>query len=277
MQYPFTRCQVFQFTGTDSLHQTLALQQQFNRNGQLVSETTYWGSTRWASERSYYKAAVLTKQIMWLPQLDNEKLKTTFAYNTQGQLMREVRFSYEKRRKKGLNKGHGSTGGDVLVKRDFQRRRTKEKTSEISYSYNDCGQLVLYDAPQRHYSTQNRYTWTYDSLGRVDRYTSFDQQQLIWGEHYHYFTDGYQYTQTWFAYDGLPAHLKPEQKGYQPQYTFTTYLDKQKRVVKAVTTNEKAELVSSQVKTYYLDGKLKKAVTLNKQGQPETTLLYYYY
>ena len=150
------------------------------------------------------------------------------------------------------------------------------KTSSVYYGYDKQGHRVLYDAPTLHDSDQDRYTWAYDSLERVQEYCSYDRQRLIWTERYSYFPGGYRFTRTWYDVDGSPAHLKPKNQGHWPQYTFIRYLNRNGQIEREETTSAQGELLDRR-RLYYNDNQqLIRTVCEDEQGEPQLTHVYVY-
>ncbi len=262
----FSKLDVYQFIGNDSLQKTIALRQTFNTSGQLTSET-YNGYKRNLADGPsdgsyfyYYKDTLLIKRIF----VDNKKDSTKMLchYNNKNQLTKQEHFTFNKNIHKGIVKS--------------EETKSWEKTSEINYSYDEQGREILYDATKLHFTSQNKYTWKYDSLGRISQYCSFADEQLIWIKDYSYFIDGYKITRTWYDYDGNPTHLKTKNWEYTPQNTYTFYLDKKGRVLKEVISTEKNEKVSTESTFYNSSGQISRTVYLDEKTMSQITHIYIY-
>jgi hypothetical protein len=191
-------------------------------------------------------------------------------------LIKEEHFTFERRLRKDVDKGLGRPGGCSITKEDYEKERTWEQTSEMDYAYDNKGNKILYDATKLHFDDQNRYTWTYDTFGRILKYSSFDKNKLIWNEDYSYFTDSYKFTRTWYDSGGKPEHLKEKNWGYSAQCTYTFELDDKSRVVKETATTEKRETLYIETTFYNSEGQIERTVYYNNKGNPELTHIYIY-
>ncbi|MBO3272350.1 hypothetical protein [Hymenobacter defluvii] len=224
------RCEVYQFAGTDSAARELVLVRTLSPSGQVLQEraTNYQetcgdncvdGTTRYQYQDTMLVARVFT----YTTYKKGDQAKTLYYHDQQRRLVRQEHFTYERRLRQDVAKGIGGRDGCIVGEADYEQHRTWEKTSSIQYAYDAKERRVSYDAPALHFSRQNRYTWAYDSLDRVQTYYSYDGQRLIWVERYTYSPAGYRFTRTWYNADGTPAHITPQQQEYGAPYTFTRY------------------------------------------------------
>ena len=272
------KCQVYQYLGVDSTARQLVLTRTYHPNGRVLEEQyskyrlthEYMAST--GTEQSRYRDTMLVERLETDERGD--QIKTRYFHDHLNRLTREERLTSERRQKKNVDKGNGRPGGCILVDSDFRKRRSWEKTSVINYAYDAQGRLVSYDAPKLHYSSQNRYTWVYDSLGRVSKHFSYDRQRLIWVEEFAYFPGGHRFTRTWYDADGSPSHLKPENKGYWPQYSTTYHYDDNRQVKLEETSSEKGVLNSRTQWYYNTQHQLTKTVYQNGKGEVKLTHLF---
>lgn len=273
-------CDVYQFAGTDSSHKKIALKQTFNAQWQLTSQT-YTGYKNTAVQGTsdgtyfYFYRDTLLVQRTFIDE-GEDSTKALYSYNQQSQLVKTEHFTFQKRLRKNADKGLGRPGGCIVTEKDYEKERSWKQTSVINYSYNTAGQVVLYDATQLHFSSQNRYTWAYDSLGRIAKHSSFDNNRRLSADEYHYFDGGYSFVQTWYDYDGNPKQLKTEAWEYSPVYTHTFTTDSKGRVLKEVVTTEKGETLSTETTAYNADGRISRTVYYNGKGEPEITHIYVY-
>ncbi|QNE42400.1 hypothetical protein F1C16_22550 (plasmid) [Hymenobacter sp. NBH84] len=135
---------------------------------------------------------------------------------------------------------------------------------------------MSYDAPALHFSRQNRYTWVYDSLDRVQTYYSYDGQRLIWVERYTYFPAGYGFTRTWYDADGNPTHAKPEEQQDGPEYTFIRYQNRNGQVERGETVTAHGDVLNRRRLYYNGEQQLVRTVCENGQGEPQLTHVYVY-
>ena len=206
-----------------------------------------------------------------------DQIKTRYFHDSQNRVTREERLTNEHRQKKNVDKGNGRPGGCILVASDFHKHRSWEKTSVIYYGYDAQGHRVSYNAPTLHYSSQNRYTWAYDSLGRLSKHTSYDRERVLWVEDYTYFPGGHRFTRTWYdEADGGPAQLKPQNKGYWPQYATVYQCNEHGQVKVEETTSEKGVLSSRTLRYYNAQQQLVKTVYQNEKSEVKLTHLFVY-
>lgn len=273
-------CRVYQYLGVDSTARQLVLTRTYHPNGRVLEEQyrhyrlTHEYLARTGTEQSRYRDTMLVERLE--TDQRGDQIKTRYFHDHLNRLTREERLTLARRQKTNVDKGNGRPGGCILVDSDFRKRRSWEKTSVIHYAYDGQGQLVSYDAPTLHYSSQNRYTWVYDSLGRVGKHFSYDRQRLIWVEEFAYFPGGHRFTRTWYDADGSPSHLKPENKGYWPRYSTTYHDDENRQVTLEETSSEKGVLVSRTQWYYNAQHQLTKTVYQNGKGEVKLTHLFSY-
>lgn len=251
------KCDIYQFFKNDTANTTIALMQTFNANGKVLSETykgyeedAVSGKSDGTYTYSYKDTFCITRTYSGI---SGDSTKTFYYYNNHGQLVRWELFT------NGLS---------------FEKDRQWVKESEVFYSYDEKGRRVLYDATKLHFNTQNKYTWSYDSLGRIKSHHSYNNNELIWIEDYTYFDGGYSYATIWYE-NGQPTH---RQRGEDPTvYTFSFLVDDNGHIVKETITNEKGEQISVKNTTYNPEGKIIKVVAVNGDNEPEVTHLYVYH
>jgi len=215
----------------------------------------------------FYKDTLLTKRTSIDDKGDSTKI--LYYYNYKNQLIEQEHYTFERRIKKNVK-------WDVLSDEDFEEERTWLKISVIKYSYDERGNKILFDATKLHHTSQNKYTWVYDSLGRVIKHYSFDKKLLIWLEEFTYFDDGYTLTRTWYDNQGNPKHLK-EKWDYTPQYTSRYILNERGYVIERIVINEKGEKTNEEKTIYNSKGNIEKFTSYDKNGKPEITHIYVYY
>ena len=269
----FYNCDIYQYKGTDSLNKFVSLKKIFNSSGQIIMET-YKNYRRSASEghqnRTYcyfYNDTLLVRRTSIDDKGDSTKI--LYYYNSNNKLITQEYYTFERRMKKNVT-------WDLLSDDDFEKERTWLKTSSIEYTYDEEGRKILYDATRLHYSSQNRYIWIYDSLGRVIKHYSFDNNCPTWLEKFTYFNDGYSFTRTWYDDKENPKHLN-EKGEYWPLYTFTHKLNEKGQVIERQVTNEKREKGGKEITSYNTNGDIEKFTSYNNNEEPEITHIYIYY
>lgn len=280
----FRSCRIWQYAGPDSTGKTLQFRQRFNARGLLVKDVEYKRHRGrlavFTSERSYYRRGRLTKQIQWrMPGKGRAdwKLRTRFHYNRQGQLVREECVRFRHLIKRGLVRGRGSGGPDLIALDDLERRRRPDQRTETRYAYSPLGHKVdrqfLVDQ-----TDHSRDTWAYDSLGRIIRHAYFDGGKLRGVEHHHYWplAEGSRCDRTWSDTDAAPGPVAVPQPGETPPHTVTTYFDRQQRQVRQVSKQAPGQAAEVIRMTYDAQGRLHLVQTLAVTGGPGTSMVYSY-
>lgn len=276
----YTKRKVFQYSGNDSLNKKLVSEETYNSKGQITSYyyKGYQKSSSISNSDSKYFNFYKDSLLVLSTSIDEDKdsSKTIYFYNASRQKIKEEHFDYKRRLKKDSDKGFGRPGGCIVTDKDCEKDKTWEKTSEIKFKYDSNGNKILYDATKLHFTSQNKYTWTYDEQNRVVEHSSYDDTKLIWTEQFEYFRDGYKFTRTWYDYDGTPKQLKAKSWEYWPQYIFTYKLNSNGQVIEEKVMTEKGELTSSETTLYNSSGKIIKNTQFDSQGQPDITHIYLY-
>lgn len=273
-------CKIFEFFGSDSSHQQLAAKKIYNSKGRVsfieieklhTDLQSYYPHRR---QRNLYKDTALVSSTY----IDDEGdcIKTKYNHDASGHRTRETRYTSEYRIRKGVDKGLWGKDGCVVTAADYEKKRSWKKVSRIDYTYDKRGNRITYDATKLHYSSQNRYTWSYDSDSRITECSSFNDQRLIWTEKFTYFEGGYKYSRCWYDADGKPQHLKPENEGYHPLYTFTYQMNRKNKVIEITCINEKGGLNSKESFLYDKQNRLIRDVRFSPNGTIELTHIYTY-
>ncbi|WP_375437686.1 hypothetical protein [uncultured Hymenobacter sp.] len=286
LRHPFCSCRIWRYQGADSTQKLLRFHQRFNAHGRLVEDTHYSGAGShlyvFTAERSYYRGGHLTKQIQWqMPGKRRKgKLRTRFHYNRQGQLVREESVSFRHPIKRGLKRGRGSGGTDLIGLNDLARHRRPEQRTRVRYTYSPQGHLAeeveAYGMPDP--TDHSRHTWAYDSLGRPARHAIFDGETLRAVAHYRYWTvaGGSRCDQTWSDTEAPVRPGEAASPAETPPHTVSTYFDAQQRPVKQVSLREPGQAAEVVLTTYDAEGRPHQQQTLDATGEPGDTWLYTY-
>ncbi|MFT7002012.1 MAG: hypothetical protein ACJAVW_003049 [Spirosomataceae bacterium] len=273
-------CKVYQYGGKNSINKKVTKTIEYYANGKIASET-YKGYKETAqtgnSNATYfsdYKDTLLVQRRSIMDKGDSTK--TILSYNQNGQLIKETHYNYERQIRADVDKGLGRPGGCIITEEDYEKERSWAIRSIIHYTYDSLGRKAEYYAPSVHWGSQNRYTWSYNDKGQIKEHRSYDHDRLIWIEEFSYTDTNYQYTRTWFDYDGNPKHLKEKKWEYSSQITCTFSLDKQGRVIEEAVTTEKGEFRGRTSTEHNSNGLIAKTVKYNKDNNPEMTHVYEY-
>lgn len=252
-------CEVYQYEDNNRSDKTIALTQTYNSAGKIVSEVykghrqdIHVGSID-ATYTYLYNDTFLIKRIC--ADYHGDSTKTLYKYNSKGQLESWEHYTDNERH-------------------DWNTDKPKhwEKTSVVFFSYDEDGRKTVYDATGLHYSSWNKYIWTYDNIGRLQSHKAYNTNELIWSHDYTYFDGGYSYTTIWYDEDGKPKNLDAD----RTVYTFIFLTDANGRVVKETIKNEKGDVINSSTTTYNQTGKIEKKVFFDNKNKPRLTHLYVY-
>jgi hypothetical protein len=274
------RCQIYQFRGTDSAARHLALTRLFRPDGRLLQErfTTYrdicGDGFQDGTLRYHYQDTLLVACLFTTP--EGDQTKTLYHHDRHQRRVRQEHFTYERRLRKDVDKGLGGRDGCTVDEADYELHRTWEKTSSIEYLYDARGRIVSDQALKLHFSTQNRYTWTYDRQDRVQTSCSYEGPRRMWVERYSYFAGGYRFTRTWYGADGRPTHLQPEEANYSPLYTVVRYQNRTGQLEREETVTAQGTVVARQRLYYNHKQQVVRTVCENAQGAAQLTHVYVY-
>ena len=263
-------CSVYQFRA-DSKKQELVETIAYYPNGKIASEkySGFWhdASVGMSDGRFFYfyKDTLLVQLSSANERSDSTKV--IFTYSEKGLCIREDHYRYSLLLKADVN-NRGRHNRD-----DYERTWSLE--SVIHFFYDSLGQRLEYYAPQVHWDSQNRYTWRYDSLGRIIQKSSYNHKALIWIEDFTYTSKGYEFSRTWFDKDAKPKHINSD-PFYATIYTFIFVLDTNGREIERITRNQKGELIGRLVTEYNDQGYVCKTVAYDQKNMPEMTHVYVY-
>src|SRR5688572_6713205 len=129
----FKECEVFQYSGNDSLNQKLAKKIIYNKAGKVVSEKYidfHLSPSSWLGDGStfyFYKDTILVKEIFINARKVNDSVKILYSHDNFGKRIRLEVFSFERMLRKEVDKGLGRSGGCIVTDEDFEKERTWKK------------------------------------------------------------------------------------------------------------------------------------------------------
>jgi hypothetical protein len=268
----FKKCIVYQFAGKDSSKKHVSLVQNFNKQGQLVSET-FSNHKKSAAQgtddgtcRYYYNNSILAKQLF----IDEWKdtTKVLYYYNDKKQCTKEKHFSCERRLKKNSNKGLGQPGGCVVLDKDLDTNRTWMEENVVFFLYDDKGRKT-----NRIDNRDYNRTWLYDEKDSVIQEKGFSSNTPAYVREYQYHQGYYKYSTFYYNENEKPTSYVI---ALRPNYISTIYLDKKNRIVKAETRTGKNTKASCELTEYDAKGRVAKTVFLDAMDQPEITHIFEY-
>lgn len=281
-------CYVYQYAGLDSIDKSISKIIKYDSKNRILSEkyqgfkkSSYEATANVIDYFDYKNELLVQKRTVYIDnstpsfqQLDSAKI--IFYYDSQNELIKRQHYDFKRRFKPNVDKGIGRSSGCIADKEDYEKESTWDITSEIFFKYDSLGRKIEYYAPKTHWGNQNRYTWSYCDNGKINEYSSYDHDRLIWIERFSYTDTSYQFIRTWYDYKGNPEHLKKKSWEYTPQITLVSKLDNQGRVIEEIKENEKTEFLNSTITEYNTLGYVAKKVRYNKNKQPEITHIYEY-
>lgn len=220
-----------------------------------------------------YKDTILIKEITTINKKDSTK--TIYKYNNINLLKEKLFYNYKRRIREGVNKGIASLDGCLLLDEDYEKERSWKLEERIIYTY-DSNNRKTESYDPFYNNSHNKYTWSYNTLGKIDEQRYYSNNSLYSIKKYKYSELNYQYTLTTYEYDGTPTHLKKDRYDWQVQLTYFFDLDSQGRVIKETVTTDKNELRRFIVTKYNKNNLIEKRVRYNKFSQPEMTHIYTY-
>ena len=272
---------VLQYQGNDSLNTKVVKTVKFNADSLIIYEeyrgykSTPANSTTDVNTTNIYQDTLLIKTLKYHPNLKGvccDSSKMEFFYDNKNLLKKRIAYDYKRVLKKG------TPFKDNLNSDDFEKERQWELSSETFYSYDNLGRKIEYNAPEKHWSSQNRFVWSYDKQNRIQEEKSFDEDRLIWTKSYEYQENSYKYTMTWYDYEGNPRHLKDKSKSweYSPQYIHKYKLNEKQQEVEELVITETGKFISKLITEYDNQNRISKTTNYIEQDKPIMTHIYEY-
>ena len=269
---------IIQYEGTDSLNTKIVKKVNFNSDSLIIYEE-YRGyksdnanSTSDVNITNFYNDTLLVKTLKYYPRtpLRSDSTRMEFYYNDKNLLTKRIVYKYERVLKKGLN------FKDNLDADDFEKEHQWLLSSETFYSYDSLGRKTEYNAPEKHWSSQNRYTWKYNQQNQITEYNSLNDDRIIWSKKYEYGQNQYKCVSTWYDYEGNPRHLKEGAGIYRSQTIFNYKLNTRGQEIKQTITNEKGEFESEITTEYDNQNRILKTIKYLEPNKPIMTHIYVY-
>ncbi|MFD1064394.1 hypothetical protein ACFQ1Q_14165 [Winogradskyella litorisediminis] len=273
---------ILQYQGNDSLNTKVVKVVKFNPDSLIIYEE-YRGyksdnanSTTDVNTTNLYNDTLLVKTLKYYPNIPNsiccDSSKLEYFYNDKNLLIKRIAYEYKRVLKKG------TPFKDNLTSDDFEKERQWELSSETFYSYDSLGRKIEYNASEKHWSSQNRFVWTYDKQNRIQEEKSFDEDRLIWTKFYEYQENSYKYTMTWYDYEVNPRHLKDKSKSweYRPQKICEYKLNENGQELEELATTETGEFISKLITVYDEKNRIAKTTKHFEEDKPIMTHIYIY-
>lgn len=266
---------VYQFEQYDSLNGHISKIVRFNKDGlKSYEELIDYKNSKLSGfsdyiDNHFYNDALLIKTETTYNNSER-KAETTFEYNSDNQLIKEIFSSYERRLKKDLKKGV-EYGDCIIEEEDYEKNPSWEIETEKYFKYNSKGQLIETYAPEKSQSRQNRYIYRYNYDGLIEKVTSLENDEVIWEEFRENFENGnYDYIRLWsneftfknvcrsvgskrFQYDSrnnLIEKSRPDETGIRGIVKIRFYYDDNDVLIKTERYNTKDELEITHIYIY---------------------------
>jgi hypothetical protein len=281
-------CFIYQYSETDSIDKTVSKIVKYGLNNRVLSEqdhefkeSSYEGTANVIDYYDYKNGLLVQQRTVYrdnsTPSFrQQDSTKAIYYYDKDNKLEKRQHFEFIRRRKTNVDKGIGRPGGCIVEAGDYEKESTWDITSEIFFKYDSLGRKTEYNAPNIHWDSQNRYTWSYYNDGKVNEYRSYDHDRLIWIEKFIYTDTSYQFIRTWYDYDGNPEHLKEKSWEYTPQINHRYELDSQGRIIGETEMTEKGGFLYRSLIEYNSSGLVSKKVRYNQDNEPDITHIYKY-
>jgi hypothetical protein len=269
-------CKVYQFFGTDSGAQEVAIKMVHNLRGQLtykhVRNHSTQGNTGFienGSEYWYtYNDTFLTEVVHQA--FNGTKTKTVYTYEN-ARLIRESRFNWE------LNQAPQPYRPPGMPGVSNEPAGKWNQVTEARIAYDAKGRKISWDASRLHYEAVNLYKWEYNDDNKVATYQGFRRGgQVAWKQEYQYFEWGYRYWTAVYNESGEMRHELEPGQGHQPMIIHTVTLNKDGRIAEDKESDEKSNPRGSIVYSYDKTGRVLRDVCYNEKQEKAVTHIYQY-
>lgn len=281
-------CFIYQYSGTDSIDKIVSKIVKYGINNRVLSEqvqgfkeSSYESTANVINYYDYKNGLLVQQRTVYkdnsTPSFrQQDSAKAIFYYDKVNKLEKRQHFDFKRRFKTNLDKGVDRPRGCIVEEEDYEKESSWDITSEIFFKYDTLGRKTEYYAPDIHWGSQNRYTWSYYNDGKVNENRSYDHDRLIWIEKFTYTDTSYQFIRTWYDYDGNPEHLKGKSSEYTPQITHKYELDNQGRIIGETEINENGDFLNRSEIEYNSSGLVSKKIRYNQDNEPDITHIYKY-
>jgi len=273
----FSRCDIYQYKGTDSSQIYLSSKLFYNLDGRIAFKIDNVCLNIICEEYYFYKDSLLIKKISI--DKNHDSLQTFYTYNKKRQLIKSERFELINKLKEGVDKGYGRPGGCILTKDDYEEEKTWVKFTEIIYKYDHKGNKILEDATKSP-SYRYKHAWKYDDKKRIVEHCSYNvdskTRALYYLTKYDYNDSGYKYTRTGYDAEGKPRQFKTKPWEYAPQVTNTFWVNRFGNIVKEIVSDEKGKIYSIYVTEYNTFNKISKRIIIGNENKLLLTEIFQY-
>lgn len=261
---------IYQYEGSDSLSKKLTLKILFNKNGKVTSEkySDYMENcTDGYADGKYfysYNDTVLISRSFLDP--IGDCTKCSYYYNSQNQLTKEIRTSYFRSLKKGIDKGYGRKDGCIVYDSDFEKKRSWNEGFTIITIYNSKGLKTEEYTPTDDSTMQKKDIWEYNDDGKIKCKTLRRGNNILSESRYKYYLNGYKIVFSHFNENGQTEDSPVIHEFYLDSFG--------KELSEIISINS---IVINSTKKYYNSANLlTRSICFNEKGEAEITHLYKY-
>ena len=260
---PIFTIKEYYFHGKDSSKLNLQKISKFHSENEIASESHLLTSTNTETGRKIfydYRGKLLVQKRTINSKKDSTK--TLYFYNSKNQLIKREQFYFQKKLRPEVIGKFRNSDNISFSEKDFEKKRSWDKSSEIYFSYDSIGQKTEYYAPKFHWDNQNKYKWFYDQKGNIITKQSWNHNELIWTESYSYKENDYSFTRVWNNED------------YQKEFKFYVFKNKYGQKIKEITMKNDSIQVSKKTYQYYRNGMKKRKDIYGENNERLTTYIY---
>lgn len=259
---PKTILKEYYYHEKDSFELNLQKITEFYLDNQIASESHLLTSSNTEKGRKVfydYKDSLLVQKRTVNERKDSTKV--VYLYNNENQLIKQEHFTFKKRLRPEIIEKQKENIDWIISEKDYEEKRSWDKISEIEFSYDSVGRKIEYYAPNLHWDNQNKYTWLYDEEGNIQMKQSWNNDELIWTEHYTYATDEIYYTRVWNGND------------FQKNLEFFISMNNKGQKIKELTLKN-GNVQNKRTFEYYTNGMPKKKIVYDENDEPLVTYIY---
>lgn len=261
-------CSTYYFHANDTLHPSIARVLSYDLEGR-EKEVIYNSFESYIPATSLVFYDNLGKKSTEYHRIDEKGkrqalTKTLYYYDEKAQLIQSVSFDFKRSIKKDVHKGLGRQDGCLITDDDYEKQKSWALVSVWNYKYDNLGRLIEKIASELN-STQDRYLYSYDAMGRLKEERSLDGDRIIWIENYTYRKNGYEFTRIWLEEDG--TRRKEWNGRLTPIDTFRFKTDKFNNVTEEIVIEEGGDYVSKDCKFYDTQNRLRRHEIYNDSAK----------
>ena len=270
----FSKIEIYQYEGNDSLNKNLVSVKKFNSKNSLISYDLngYKESKDEEPEYSYHINIYNKKEQLVIHKFsynESDSIKQIYGYNDKGYKISEKTYHFEKRLK--AIEGFGFPHNCFTNKIEYEENKTWKQTQDLIFKYDSIGNLIYIKDKLDSLDLTEEYLY-YDKKNRIRKHKKINQETLFLITKYVYKKNSYEETTNFYDYKGeKEEYIAPINKIY-------LYNNKGQIIEEQLSIIGKYEKQFSTKKFFYNDkGKIIKISYFYKKNViPQITHLYVY-